>query len=151
MDVLDFFMHLEMKNVLSDLFRACVFIFLFVGGVWFYLNFPSDLSIILIIANFVLAVVLTLKWEIQWALILFGLSLVYYLLFTLLPSSPCGSSHIKLGAATSCECRGVKKNSSLFELDSGMNYDRCVGKRIKCYNYDNSFSSSKAKEEVPCK
>lgn len=140
-----------MKSVLIDLFKAFVFIFLFIGGTWFYLVFPSDLSIFLIITNFILTIMVGLKWKIWRFLILFGLFLVYYLLFTLLPSTPCGSSHIKLGAETSCECKGVLKYSSFLSSDSGIYYDRCIGKRIKCYSYNDSFSPSKSKKEVPCK
>ncbi len=140
-----------MKSVLVDLFKAFVFVFLFIGGIWFYLVFPSDLSIFLVIVNFILTITLVLKWKIQWFLILSGLILVYYLIFNFLPSEPCGSSHIKEGTMTSCECMGIIKTSPILTSDLGIHYDRCIGKRIKCYNYNDSFGQTKSKKEVLCK
>ena len=117
-------------------FRFLFFLLLIFLSILFYRTFYSDLSIFLIIINIIIALKLLFRWNTKFLIFLIITSLIYLLLYLLLPSEFCGNPYRYSGSYDSrkntknytsyCTCEGIKISISSTE-------SRCIGKRLSCY------------------
>lgn len=117
--------------------RFLIFLLGTFGVTYYYTLFSSDITKHLIVFNVLLFFMFLLKNTKNWVILALGTCLLYFVLFTKIPSVECGTS-TKYETVTSCECIGIKKYY-FFQ-------NQCIGKRTKCFNH-----SLGQINEVPCK
>jgi len=130
--------YLIFSNFLAFLFYYVATAFLFdysqfwLFWVFFSLNFALSLVLILTTKN---------KGISKKSFLLHLAPAIIFIDIFFLPSKFCGTES-KGGTISSCECRGILKNRSLFST-------ACIGKRVKCYEHL-LYSQGGGVVEIPC-